>query len=132
MNLRLIPLFVAVVGLLYLPLAVAQPLERIQTEINYLLDFVEISGCEFYRNGSWYDSVQAQEHLRRKYDYLSARDRIVTAEDFIEKAASESSLSGIPYEIRCGSACTSIATSEWLLAVLARYRHVLARESESS
>jgi len=121
-----------VVGLAFLPPVLAQPVKAAQTEINYLLDFVEISGCEFYRNGSWYDSVRAQEHLRKKYDYLSAQDRIVTAEDFIAKAASESSLSGMPYEIRCGGGCTSMATSEWLLAVLARYRHVAARESGSS
>jgi len=76
--------------------------------------------------------VQAQDHLRKKYDYLAARDRIVTAEDFIEKAASESSFSGIPYEIRCGGECTTVATSIWLLGILARYRTVVARGSESS
>jgi len=132
MNSRLFAVLATIVGLLVLSPLAAQPVRTAQTEINYLLDFVEISGCEFYRNGSWYDSVQAQAHLRKKYDYLSARGRIVTAEDFIEKAASESSLSGLPYEIRCGGECTTIATSEWLLAVLARYRAVIARESESS
>ena len=132
MNSRLFAVLAMAVGLSILPPLVAQPVQTAQTEINYLLDFVEISGCEFYRNGSWYDSVRAQEHLRKKYDYLAARDRIVTAEDFIEKAASESSLSGIPYEIRCGGGCTTVATSEWLLAVLARYRTVVARGSESS
>jgi hypothetical protein len=132
MKLRLMAVLVVIAGLLHMSQIFAQPTLNSQTEIDYLLDFVEISGCEFYRNGSWYDSVRAQEHLRKKYDYLSARDRIVTAEDFIAKAASESSLSGIAYEIRCGGGCTSIATSEWLLAVLARYRHVAARESGSS
>ena len=132
MNFRHLTLLLAMAGLFYLPPAIAQPVKNAQNEINYLLDFIEISGCEFYRNGSWYDSVRAQEHLRKKYDYLSVRDRIVTAEDFILKAASESSLSGIPYEIRCGDGCTTIATSKWLLAVLARYRSVAARGSEPS
>ncbi len=132
MNARLSAVLAMLVGLFFLSPLVAQPVLTAQTEINYLLDFVEISGCEFYRNGSWYDSVRAQEHLRKKYDYLSARDRIVTAEDFIAKAASESSLSGVPYEIRCGDGCTTVATSAWLLAVLGRYRAVVARGSESS
>lgn len=111
-------------------LAFAQPLTVAQIEINYLLDYVEISGCEFYRNGSWYDSVQAQQHLRTKFEYIAARKGIETAEDFIDKAASKSSLSGHSYQLRCGD-CTSITTSAWLSAVLARYRIVAARESET-
>jgi hypothetical protein len=99
-----------------------------QTEINYLLDFVEISGCEFYRNGSWYDSVQAQQHLRTKFEYLSTRNRIETAEDFVRLAASKSSLSGRSYEVRCG-ACATNTSGDWLKAVLTRYRIVAARES---
>lgn len=98
-----------------------------QAEIHYLLDFVEISGCEFYRNGIWYDSVQAQEHLRKKYEYLSARSRIHTTEDFIQLAASKSSMSGKPYEIRCGDSTPS-AASNWLAEVLLRYRAVRVRE----
>jgi len=106
----------------------AGPLTMAQTEINYLLDFIEISGCEFYRNGSWFDSTQAHRHLRDKYAYLSSRNRIETAEDFITRAAKKSSLSGRPYQVRCG-VCTTTETSEWLHAVLARYRTVLARKS---
>ena len=132
MNLRLIAFALVMAGLLCLQPAFAQPVRAAQTEINYLLDFVEISGCEFYRNGSWYDSVQAQEHLRKKYDYFSTRDRILTAEDFIALAASESSFSGIAYEIRCGAGCTTITTREWLLGVLARYRKVMWSGSEPS
>jgi len=113
-----------------LPPAFAQPITIVQTEINYLLDYVEISGCEFYRNGSWHDSVQAQQHMRTKYEYFSALKAIETAEDFIDKAASKSSLSGQPYEVRCG-ACTSVTTGPWLKAVLARYRIVAARKSNT-
>ena len=39
--------------------------------------------------------MQARSHLRRKYEYLSSRNRIVTAEDFITQVASKSSLSGV-------------------------------------
>jgi hypothetical protein len=42
------------------------------TEIDYLLDYVGKSGCDFYRNGVWYDSGAARVHLRYKYDALVA------------------------------------------------------------
>jgi hypothetical protein len=125
---RMVLLFIAL-ELSCWPAAYAQPFITAQTEINYLLNFVEISGCEFNRNGAWYDSVQAQRHLRTKLDYLSARNRIETAENFIERAASKSSLSGLPYQVRCGD-CSIATTGDWLAAVLARYRIVVARESE--
>jgi Family of unknown function (DUF5329) len=131
MNLRLIAVWVMVAGLSFLSPAVAQPMERTQVEIDFLLQYVEVSGCEFYRNGTWHDSGRAREHLTSKYEYLAARDRIRTAEDFIDQAASKSSLSGRAYEVRCG-ACPTVTTSEWLSGVLARYRKSMARENESS
>jgi capsule polysaccharide modification protein KpsS len=103
------------------PGARATPAVTAQAEIDHLLDFVESSGCEFYRNGSWYDSKQARAHLRYKYDALMAADRIQTAEDFIEKAATKSSVSGRVYEIRCNGG-TAVATGQWLREELARYR----------
>jgi len=58
---------------------------RVQAEITYLLQSIEGSGCEFYRNGSWYDGKHARSHLQVKYDYLVARGAIHTAEEFIDK-----------------------------------------------
>ena len=133
MSVRRILLLGLALNLCCWPEVYAQPSSVAQTEINYLLNFVEISGCEFYRNGAWYNSVQAQEHLRTKFNYLSARNRIETAEDFVERAASKSSLSGRSYEVRCGvCTTTTTTTSDWLKAVLARYRIVAARESKPS
>jgi hypothetical protein len=111
----------SLLGLAFLTVASAAPPAIAQTEINYLLGFVESSGCEFYRNGSWYDSKRAQAHLRDKYQMLAAADQISTAEDFIEKAATKSSLSGRPYEVRCGGA-EAVTSNQWLRAALARYR----------
>lgn len=128
MKTRWIVLLCIALELAHQPLGFAQPYTSAQIEITYLLDYVEISGCEFYRNGSWYDSLQARQHLRTKFEYFAARKGIETAEDFIDKAASKSSLSGYSYEVRCGD-CTSIPTSAWLSAVLARYRVVSKRES---
>ncbi len=90
-------------------------------EINYLLDFVDRSGCKFYRNGSWYDSHRAQSHLRAKYDYLVARGRIKSAEDFIEQAATASSVSGKAYQIQC-DAGPVVASNLWLRTALSSYR----------
>jgi hypothetical protein len=92
-----------------------------QTEINYLLGFIENSGCEFFRNGSWYDAKKAAGHLRDKYAMLTTGDGIHTAEDFIEQAATKSNLSGRPYQVRCSGA-TAVATNQWLHDILARYR----------
>ena len=90
-------------------------------EISYLLTAMGASGCEFYRNGSWYDSPTAQAHLQGKYARLVSMDRIRTAEDFIDQAATRSSLSGKAYAVRCGQEA-SISSSSWLYGLLLRYR----------
>jgi hypothetical protein len=111
-----------VLGLALLPpVAHAAPPAIAQTQINYLLGFVESSGCEFFRNGSWYDPKTAAAHLRYKYEMLAAADRINTAEDFIDQAATRSSLSGQPYQVRC-SGDAAVASNQWLRDALARYR----------
>jgi Family of unknown function (DUF5329) len=101
--------------------AAAAPPSIANTEISYLLGFIEQSGCQFYRNGSWYDSKKAEVHLREKYDYLAAKGLINSAEDFIEQAATKSSLSGKAYAIKCG-ADPVMTTDQWLREALARYR----------
>ena len=101
--------------------AQAAPPAVAQAEINYLLAAIDRSGCQFYRNGSWHNSKQAQAHLRRKYDALMAANRIQTAEDFIERAATRSSMSGEAYAIRC-NADPAMPTDRWLRDQLARYR----------
>ncbi len=106
---------------LLLPLAHAAVPGDTQTEVDFLLGYLAVSGCEFNRNGSWYDAAAAQAHLREKYAYLAALHRIGSADDFIEKAASESSISGTPYQVRCqGSA--PVASRKWLTDELVRYR----------
>jgi len=108
-------------GLLWAPVARAEPPARVQTEVNFLLGYIEGSGCAFYRNGTWHDSKSAQAHIRDKYKYLVARNLINTTEEFIEKAATESSFTGLAYEVRCngGAALTS---NQWLRDELARLR----------
>lgn len=103
------------------PAAQGAPPAIANTEINYLLGLIEHSGCQFYRNGSWYDSKHAEAHLREKYEFLAAKGDIQSTEDFIERAATRSSLSGKAYAIKCGSAPV-VPTDQWLRAALARYR----------
>lgn len=121
MNRQLPRVLGRLLGLALLTVASAAPPAIAQTEINYLLGFIESSGCEFYRNGSWYDSKRAQAHLRDKYQILAADDQISTAEDFIEKAATKSSLSGRPYQVRCGGG-EAVTSNRWLREVLTHYR----------
>jgi len=97
------------------------PAPAAAAEIGYLLDYLGKSGCEFYRNGAWYDSGAAKAHLRYKYDALVQHGQIRTADDFIEKAATKSSLTGIVYKVRCAGG-PEIPSSQWLRDALAGYR----------
>jgi hypothetical protein len=99
----------------------AEPSTQTGTEIKYLLDYLEQSGCQFNRNGSWYDGKAARKHLQDKADYLNGRKLIGTAEDFIEKGATESSVSGKAYQVKCGSDA-AVPSAVWLSEELARYR----------
>ncbi len=125
MRVGKLPLLALIVALNMLPAARAAAPAAAQLEINHLLGLIEQSGCEFFRNGTWYNAQRAQAHLRAKYDMLAASDQIKTAEDFIEKAASKSSLSGLPYQVRCGGA--PMTSKEWFDAALARYRNHISR-----
>jgi len=108
-------------GFALLPAAHASPPEIVQAEINYLLGRVASSGCEFYRNGSWYDGRRAEAHLRSKYDALVAKDLIRTTDDFIELAGTRSSFSGREYAIRCSSSA-AVPSNQWLREQLTLYR----------
>jgi hypothetical protein len=99
----------------------AGPASLMQGEVDYLLSYVETSGCSFYRNGSWYDGSQAKAHLRTKYDYLVARHLIASADEFIDKGASSSSFSGKPYKIKCGTSA-EVASGLWFHEALRRMR----------
>lgn len=107
--------------LLFCNLAIAATLltETALNEINHLLDFVQSSGCDFNRNGTWYDSARARSHLQDKFDYAKSRS-LETADQFIDKIASRSGFSGKPYRVRCGSQQRDVGP--WLSQELARFR----------
>lgn len=82
---------------------------------------LESSGCEVDRNGTWYPAADARSHLMTKLKYLEDRGAVQTAEQFIERAASKSSVSGRPYLIRCGHV-PPVESSVWLTAQLQAMR----------
>lgn len=104
--------------LAWLPaLAAAQLVPAARQEIDALLRAVGSSGCEFVRGGTAYPAAKAQDHLQQKFEYLDARGMLKTAEDFITKAGTRSSMTGEAYAIRCPGAAQQ-ASDEWLLARL--------------
>ena len=104
-----------------IPAVHAAPSLVAQTEIYYLLTQIGESLCEFNRNGTWYDAQNAEAHLLYKYKTLSADNLISSAEEFIERAATTSSFSGLAYSIRCPGH-DDMASNPWLRALLAQYR----------
>lgn len=92
-----------------------------QKEITLLLDRIEASNCSFGRNGNWYPSAEARKHLQMKLDYMVKRNMLGSAEEFISKAATASSVSGEAYQIRCGTQAP-VASATWLTAELKRIR----------
>lgn len=109
-----------ILGLLWALVALADPSIKVRLEVNVLLSYVENSGCQFYRNGTWSDAKTAQTHLRDKYNYLVARNRINSAEDFIDLAATSSSLTGLAYKVKCHE--ETVSSNQWLRNELSRLR----------
>src|SRR4051812_35673439 len=68
-------------------------------EIEALLHFVgSLEGASFIRNGDVHTPKEAENHLRMKWE--KEESKIATAEDFIQRCASRSVVSGKPYFIR--------------------------------
>lgn len=70
-------------------------LER--ARIDYLLERVSKSPYNFFRNGGRYTGGRALAHL--KWKYFRNLGRVKTAEDFIERVATRSKMSGQAYEV---------------------------------
>ncbi len=92
-----------------------------RAEIDALMVKLQESRCEFSRNGLWYTAAEAKSHLLRKLEYLEGRGEVQSTEQFIDLAASKSSLSGQPYRVKCGAA-ESLESGAWLYGELKRVR----------
>ena len=95
--------------------------DMMEKEIRHLLDHLQNAPCEFNRNGKWYTAEEAVAHIQHKYQYLMKKGLIDSTEQFIDRAASESSLSGKPYMVKCG-ASEPIKSSDWFYNELRRFR----------
>jgi hypothetical protein len=107
--LALLLLLVATAGAVAAP-----PPIQVRAEIDALMAGLQASGCEFNRNGSWYRAPEAKAHLLKKLNYLQGRTTIASTEQFIELAASKSSMSGRPYLVRCADSAP-VESRVWLM-----------------
>ena len=117
-------ILIGAIAALSVPCAVlpAELSSAAQSEIAHLLGYIEKSGCQFYRNGTWYrDTKVAREHVERKYRYFVSEGRVKSTEDFITWAASKSELSGKPYMVKYGDG-PPVTLAQWLTEELGRYR----------
>ncbi|MES2820843.1 MAG: DUF5329 domain-containing protein [Pseudomonadota bacterium] len=98
--------------------AALQPPAR--QEVKALLSFVERSGCSFIRNGDAHDPKDARAHLQKKLEYLEGKGLVDSAEDFIDRAATQSSISGTAYTVDCAG--QNQLAADWLKQELQRLR----------
>jgi hypothetical protein len=87
-------------------------------DIQYLFKFVAASGCTFIRNGGDNDPEAAADHLRLKY--RRGKRYVSSAEQFIDRLASESSWTGKKYTINCEGEVSE--SGVWLHQALAEHR----------
>jgi hypothetical protein len=92
-----------------------------RAEIDSLLSRLAASDCQFMRNGDWHTAAEARAHLQRKLDYLADRGAVASAEQFIDRAATKSSVSGSVYLVKCGGQ-PAVPSGWWLHAQLRALR----------
>lgn len=86
--------------------------------IEHLCDAVARSkGMQFVRNGKAYSPDDAATFLREKLKAMG--DGVTTAEEFIDKVATKSSMSGKPYTVRFVDG-REVPSADFLRAELAR------------
>jgi uncharacterized protein DUF5329 len=103
---------------LALAVSTAWATDQTDAEVQYLLGFVENSGCTFHRNGSDHDSADAADHLRLKYN--RGGKYVNNADQFIDRLATESSWTGRKYSVTCNG--SNEPSGEWLHRALEEYR----------
>jgi hypothetical protein len=94
--------------------------DKTKREIQHLFKYLAKSNCEFNRNGVWYGPEEARKHIEKKYRYLNKLGLINSAEQFIDRAASKSSMSGKSYLVRCGE--STVPSSTWFSNELKRFK----------
>lgn len=110
------------IALLFSSFTQANPL---QSEIHFLKQYIQNSDCHFNRNGDIHSATEALKHIEKKYQYYQSD--ITSAEMFIEKSASKSTMTGKAYTVICpaaqGMGQQTLSSKTWLLRALSRYRN---------
>jgi hypothetical protein len=105
-----------ILPMLYCPFA--QATTNTAQEIQHLFEFISQSNCIFIRNHTEYPAAEARDHMQTKYNY--AKRWVGSAEQFIERIAAKSSMSGNRYQVRCQGQL--LYSDNWLKQELERYR----------
>ena len=117
---KIITLLFAFAFLAFAPaMAFSAPSASEDAAVEHLIGFVRASKLEFIRNGVSYPSDAAADHLASKY--AIAKDRLTTADEFIDAVASKSSMTGKPYMIVWPDG-TQAPSGDWLHEELKKYR----------
>lgn len=87
--------------------------------IDYLLRQVAESNYVFIRNGKDHDSEDAAKHMRRKFEHFA--DEIATPEQFIDRSATKSMMTGKRYRVRFPDG-KEMDTADWLREELTEFR----------
>ncbi len=115
----------AIVTFAWCQAVAAAPEDPAKGEIDHLLNYVATSSCTFVRNSTEYAASKARDHLAGKYQF--AGSRVSSAEEFIQYLATQSSITGEPYHVKCGKR-DSLAGA-WLTEELHRYRTIAHAEA---
>ncbi len=109
----------AIIAVLLVPAAVVADVADTTAEIEYLLNTLGSSECTFVRNGERHNAERAEEHLRMKH--RRGKRYVTTAETFIERLASRSSMSKKPYWVDCPDD-EPVPSGDWLMQRLSEFR----------
>src|SRR4051812_46859195 len=99
--------------------ACAAESEPVSKTVDYLVAQVEKSDCKFVRNGDEHTGKEASDHMRAKYKHF--KKEIKTPEDFIERCAAKSELSGKPYTVKKPDGST-VKCEDWMKSLLEEHR----------
>jgi len=80
----------------------------------------------FLRNGNEYNAADAAKHMQAKYDYF--KKELVTAEDFIDRCASRSEMTGQAYKVKLANGAVRDA-NEFLNSELRALRQQVKKSS---
>lgn len=110
-------LFLAACLLSFAAIAAESPVDA---EIDALIARVgQAHGVVFVRNGSAHSAAEAAAHLQRKR--VAAGGRFASAEQFIDRIGTRSSLSGRAYRVRAADG-TEVDSAPWLRRLLREVR----------